>query len=295
MTTSIALERLFNTIELSRGKGRRRDNELCLMSFVALLAGEPHGDEPKTASPFIRNFAVRLNDHLPDDQRQRLKYFAPRILGTRDHCDNQRVELMRAAFENEIVPRLDADGAMRWMSPAVLARVTSFAAEPISATAPKLSLIGRLRYAPDLEYRRAALAAADLLIFCVHHAPEVEQRDWYRTKMIELLDRICDVGRPAAAPFSVARAESLLEESRRAIPLVERITQACREIADRFASRRAEVLPPASTPYQIVKRPITARNSEWQEIWSISPAPIALHTRDVRPVPAPQKRKTPLA
>lgn len=44
------LERLYERIRLVGGKGSRRDARLCVMTFVALLAGERHTDAPATAS-----------------------------------------------------------------------------------------------------------------------------------------------------------------------------------------------------------------------------------------------------
>ena len=45
------LERLCERVTLVNSIGSRRRDELCVMSFVALLAGERHTDHPASASP----------------------------------------------------------------------------------------------------------------------------------------------------------------------------------------------------------------------------------------------------
>ena len=87
MTVDERMEQVYQQIELVRGVGDRRRAKLCIMSFVALLAGESHTDSPDTASAVLRRFAITINDEMPADMRQRLKPFAPRIIGTRDQWD----------------------------------------------------------------------------------------------------------------------------------------------------------------------------------------------------------------
>src|SRR5215213_6653429 len=103
------LERLCERLTLVEGEGNPRHGELCLMSFVALLAGERHTDHPASASPLIRNLAIPVNDAMPRDVRQRLKPFAARIVGTDDGCDRERVEVLRQILAREILPRILRD------------------------------------------------------------------------------------------------------------------------------------------------------------------------------------------
>lgn len=115
MTTLASMEHVLDRVQLVRGKGQRRKGHLCIMSLVALLAGERHTDAPITASPFIRHFAIALNDSMPESERERLKLFAPRILGTNDGLDAERVRLVQRAFAEEVAPRLHADLAADWL------------------------------------------------------------------------------------------------------------------------------------------------------------------------------------
>jgi hypothetical protein len=109
LTEPAAFESLATYVELVPGAGNRFAGQFCIMSLVALLAGEPHSDAPATASRLIRSFALTLNDSLPTLERQRLKLFAPRIVGTNDGQDECRLSSMRRVLAEEILPRLVDD------------------------------------------------------------------------------------------------------------------------------------------------------------------------------------------
>jgi hypothetical protein len=53
------------------------------MEAAAYLAGEPHSDHPECVSSVIGAFLRTWNDGLPDDQRQMLKSWIPKVLHTR--------------------------------------------------------------------------------------------------------------------------------------------------------------------------------------------------------------------
>src|SRR5215218_1657267 len=95
MAVDRRLERLCERVTLVEGEGNPRRGELCIMSFVALLAGEAHTDRPASASPLIRDIAIPINDAMPRNVRQHLKPFAARIVGTNDGRDRDRVEVLR--------------------------------------------------------------------------------------------------------------------------------------------------------------------------------------------------------
>lgn len=102
---------------LSSGAHATADHGRCAMEFVAYLAGEPHTDRPACVSPMLREFYVRLNDALPDDQRQRLRPYLARAIGTAgDGLDMQRrwmcvdwlIRVYLPAWL-DLVPDFDAD------------------------------------------------------------------------------------------------------------------------------------------------------------------------------------------
>lgn len=281
MTASLSMERLFDRVQLVNGKGSRQEKRLCVMTFVALLAGERHTDAPATASPFVRHFAIRLNDSMSDKRRQQLKLFAPRIVGTHDDCDNLRIELTRTVFAEEVLPRLASDHGHRWLPPQISCRITSFAERPFDcAHVIPTALIERFRStSTSREINCIAREASNLLISCAQSAPEHVDSEWYWAKSLELLDRLCDVGDvPVAAPISeesVARAERLLDRS----PMMDAVLLA---VKDRWQAwtghlvkrppEHAPAAPDALGDFRVSTRP-AGQSGEWDEVWTISPAP----------------------
>ena len=170
-------ERLFGRVQLVRGKGSRRNGRLCIMAFVALLAGERHTDAPACASPLVRQFAMALNDGLSDEHRQQLKPFAPQMIGTRDARDPDRLELLRTAWRDDIAPRLRQDDVY----------VGSLALDDLYSH----YVCGG--YFDEWRERKIGTGLAMLLTSCAGGLPD-SRCSWYRTKGIDLLDRLCDVG-----------------------------------------------------------------------------------------------------
>ena len=106
MDLDVRLHRAFDRVELVGGSiGNPGEGRMCLMSLVAFLAGEAHSDAPRCTSPLIQTFAVLINDHMPREARQRLKPFAPRIIGTNDGFDPVRAEILRQALAEGILAK----------------------------------------------------------------------------------------------------------------------------------------------------------------------------------------------
>jgi hypothetical protein len=57
--------------------------DACVMEAVAYVAGERWSDHPQCASPVLTSFLIGLNDRWSHDDRQLLKPFIPRLVGTR--------------------------------------------------------------------------------------------------------------------------------------------------------------------------------------------------------------------
>ena len=116
------------------------------MSLVAFLAGEPHSDAPGCASPLIQTFAVLVNDHMPHAARQRLKPFAPRIIGTDDGFDPVRAAVLRHALAEEILAK--APGHLTTVDAPLLARLCVALAYADEANA-QVQALGLLVKAPN--------------------------------------------------------------------------------------------------------------------------------------------------
>ena len=72
------------TVTLTSGAHDSRDSGVCFMELVAWMAGEPHSDNPSCSCPVLAAFLRSWNDSLDDSTRQRLKFYAPRVIGTND-------------------------------------------------------------------------------------------------------------------------------------------------------------------------------------------------------------------
>ena len=171
------------------GQGR-----MCLMSLVAFLAGEPHSDSPGCASPLVQTFAVLVNDHMPRAARQRLKPFAPRIIGTDDGLDGARAAVLLHAF---------AEGILAGAPGQDLAR----AAAPAHGWSAKLRRPWRWLRQDERQWLlhfalsrgdgvELAREAARLVARAARHAPCARERERHWDAAIGLLDRLCDVGVP---------------------------------------------------------------------------------------------------
>ncbi len=80
-----------DTLVLDGGSHSPGSDRMCVMEAVALLAGEGWTDHPACASPVIGVFLRSWNDSLPDDERQQLKQYIPRLVNSKG-ADDQETE-----------------------------------------------------------------------------------------------------------------------------------------------------------------------------------------------------------
>ena len=85
---------ILKPLVLRKGAGGSFDNGLCVMEAVSWLGGETCSDTPQCACPELGRFAVRLNDILSNENRQKLIPLAFDMLGTR----SKEHEKIRAEF-----------------------------------------------------------------------------------------------------------------------------------------------------------------------------------------------------
>jgi hypothetical protein len=84
MSAQIIPERLAMLDQLTVDKGSHPSFEdgHCSLEIVAWLAGLGHTDAPSCASPVLTAFTISLNDSWDVENRQRIKPFLPRMVGT---------------------------------------------------------------------------------------------------------------------------------------------------------------------------------------------------------------------
>jgi hypothetical protein len=215
MDLDLQLQRAFDRVDLVSGMiGNPGDGRMCLMSFVAFLAGEDHSDAPECASPLIQAFGVRINDSMPYEVRQRLKPFAPRIIGTNDGLDRERAEVLSRMLAVELLPEVSDP--------------------PLNGpTASQGGLLFKLRQLwrwlrKDDRERLLACAQSDdrgvemagyaarLIIRSARHAPDARAREEAWGVAIGVLDKLCDVGAPArhGSGMQAERIAQLMETPR---------------------------------------------------------------------------------
>ena len=122
----------------------------CVMEAAAYIAGERHSDEPDCVSPVIGAFLRRWNDDLPDVERQRLKPYIVRVIGT---SASEEVEEKRAWLVTDWMVRVHTPA---WLE---LAGMKEQAAE-VRALAPILSPAGARAAQQTIDSARSAAAAA---------------------------------------------------------------------------------------------------------------------------------------
>ena len=71
-----------DTLILEHGSHTSPEHGMCVMEAVAYVAGEPHSDHPKCASRVLTNLLIGLNDRWNANDRQLLKPYIPKLVGT---------------------------------------------------------------------------------------------------------------------------------------------------------------------------------------------------------------------
>lgn len=204
MPLDLKMQRLYDRAELVAGIGDPQLNRFCVMSFVAFMAGEWFGDRPKTASPVIRKFVIPLNDRVDAKTRQRLKPFAPRIIGTNDGEDSARADLIFRTIVAKVVPAALADLSERHdtnpaATGAAVAPSPDLAPAEIRLAAARLPQRVRRNLDHILEARAAgrfdvlAKEAGHLIATLAEGAGDAARRTWYLNTALDLLDRLCDI------------------------------------------------------------------------------------------------------
>lgn len=187
------------------------------MSFVALLAGERHTDRPVTACPVIATFAIKINDAIDCETRQRLKPLAHDILGTNDGRSAERAWYLGRTCVNDVfggiadaagvsaqdLPRLpeqrNASIDFNRLSSNIKALCKQYAIDRTILFDVRYLLRALARGSDDL----VASAAAVLFIDAAHlHGADTDRNPYWKSA-IALFSRLCRVGRDGRAPVAL--------------------------------------------------------------------------------------------
>ncbi|MBT5569725.1 MAG: hypothetical protein HOJ90_00755 [Alphaproteobacteria bacterium] len=218
-------------IDLVPQVGERRTQELCVMSLVAVLAGERHSDRPTTACPVITAFAIRINDAIDCDSRQDLKPMAVRIMGTNDGHERDRAWVLSREAVNDVFARVMEDAGAPGDVVADLPRLPQDIDYKfdIKGLSSDLSAIGRANNVPrgllfDIRYMLRALtrgsdelvasAAANLMLDSARLNGIAVAQNPYWTKAIDMFSQLCAIGEAERAPVPVHEERLMADVNR---------------------------------------------------------------------------------
>lgn len=193
--------------DLCRGSTDHPRNGACLYDAANWILYGTVGDDPPTACPVIRAYAFRLNDLLPDDQRQRLKLFILRVIDNRDpENEAARAAYLARRVAREIVPmalksakrkgRRDDDAATF----AGIARAQAAAARAALAQAATGAA----------EWQDVAERAAHAVAAAARAAPTSRARHRVYAAAIDVLDGVLAIGEQAD-PFDEAALRDAID------------------------------------------------------------------------------------
>ncbi len=99
-------------LRLGAGSHTHPSEGMCVLEAAAYFAGEPHTDHPACVSPLLGKFLRTWCDTVDSVFRQRLKPYAPRIIGTAyDNRDQERNGMCTDWLVRTCIPAwLDASG-----------------------------------------------------------------------------------------------------------------------------------------------------------------------------------------
>jgi hypothetical protein len=190
------------------------------MEAVAWLEGLPHSDRPACTCPVIGAFVRGINDAMPDDIRQRLVAYLPRLVGTvAPEFEQARAEYLTRMAVTVIAPlaleargfheeaadlrAMPPDASMGDLRDATDAAATTAAAAAAAATTATTAYA----YADAADAAAAAIAAAATTAATAYAnaAATANAGAANRAKVwdaaLSMLDGVLAIG-PAAAPFA---------------------------------------------------------------------------------------------
>jgi hypothetical protein len=139
-----------DNIDLKSGGHDNRAAGMCLLELSSYLAGEPFSDHPECVSTVLGAFGRAWNDALNDEDRQKLKPYAARLIGT---ASTPEVELARSWMA--------CDWLVRTFTPSWLRRAGLDDDAAALEALPKLTATELVDQAmPVLDRARASASAA---------------------------------------------------------------------------------------------------------------------------------------
>ena len=177
-------------------------NDGCLMDAARWIVYREIGDNPECACPIIRAYAIRINDMLPDDERQRLKRFILRVVGNRDpESEQARAEYLVKQTAGVILPiGLEAEAVVLMRLASILGRhVSDIKVTTITSARGAVAALRRAEANVGADWVSAAAVGdtAWKVIAAIHAAGNASVRQQVYDAAIEMLDGVLNIGKQA--------------------------------------------------------------------------------------------------
>jgi hypothetical protein len=231
---------------LSHGKHATPQDGRCAMEWVAYLAGEQHTDQPVCVSPVLREFGMALNDRWDDEQRQKLRPYLARCIGTAgDGRDTERswlaVDWLIRTFTPRFLdlrPELAEHAAkLRALSPVMASAALDDATVVLNATRAATRAAAR-DAARDAAWAAAQDAARAAAWAATRAAARAAARDAARAAA---RDAAQDAARDAAWAAAWAATRAAAEDVLR--PVVVELQASALDLFDRMLPTEVIQLP----------------------------------------------------
>ncbi len=186
--------------KLCRGSTDHPRHGACLYDAANWILYGTVGDDPPSACPVIRAYAFRLNDLLPDEQRQRLKMFILRVIDNRDpEHEPARAAYLVQQVNKVIVPLARRAAQRKGKRDYDAMTFASIATAQIAAARTALAQAG----AGAADWQDVAEFAANAVDAAPTAVATARARRRINDAAIEILDGVLEIG-AQADPFDEA-------------------------------------------------------------------------------------------
>jgi len=200
--------------DLRHGNSDHPRNGACLLDAVSWFAYGKLGDHPECACPVITKYAIIINDTLPDGERQKLKPFIFRLMGSRDPASEQaRAEYLAWQAITVFAPlALDAAGVedqaakLRGFDKSLGLNDAAYAARAAYAAYAAGAARAARAAADAAAAARAAARAADYAADAAAYAADAARA---HKEAINTLDGVLKIGKQSSEPDIAAVREAV--------------------------------------------------------------------------------------
>ena len=221
--------------ELTIGASDHPRNGACLLSAISWLVYADLDDHPPCVSEVIAELARNINDLLPDDERQELKEYIPRLVGTADDSvvEDERVLFLNRYIIDKLFPLGLASAGLEFLVPALrklrlvsIVGLKPFVDEiigqalrdpswPDAAMSVLQSRIERGLWSPTgVTTPETMRSVLESIVLTMQLQPQMASR--FHEDLIGLLDGVLQIGRRGPFQIDFALAEERIQAFRQA-------------------------------------------------------------------------------